>query len=79
MDSFQPRIGSLLHFVGDFVNEIPLIGINTKEFLNKQKLSYNLAQNPLISKDLEDVIDKGDERLAETISNLLNVTNVSYL
>ena len=75
----------LIHFGTDFVNNTPLISLNSKEFyqLNDKDEtvvpSSNLVQDKEISSEVYKVLKAKDSKLAKTVVDLINSTDVSYL
>jgi hypothetical protein len=76
---------SIVHFGTDFVKETPLISLNIKEFNQLDEKdetvvpSSNLAQDREYSKEVYKVLNSKDSKLAKTVKDLIESTDVSYL
>jgi hypothetical protein len=76
---------SIVHFGTDFVKETPLISLNIKEFNQLDEKdesvvpSSNLAQDREYSKEVYKVLNSKDSKLAKTVKDLIESTDVSFL
>eukprot|EP01080_Neovahlkampfia_damariscottae_P010260 gene10260-2679_t len=76
---------SLIHFGTDFVKNTPLISLNLKEFhqLNEKDETVvqtaNLVQDKEFSTEVYKVLKSKDSKLAQTVMDLIESTDVSYL